>query len=295
MANRKPKWLSAKYNKHDVEKLNLMLDELSLNTVCNEANCPNIGECYKKETATFLIMGNNCTRHCKFCAVSKEATLPLNSEEPENVAIASKRLELKHIVITSVTRDDLEDGGASHYVKTIFAIKKALPESTIEVLIPDLNGKEQNLDKIIAAKPDVINHNIETVPSLYAEVRPEADYKMSLGVIKYVKAKDPGIITKTGIMLGLGETEAEVLKVMDDLVNIECDIFTIGQYLQPSKNHIPVKEYIHPEKFDEYKRIGEKKGLRYIASSPLVRSSYNALHAIEKIKGESIINDVCRK
>lgn len=288
MANQRPKWLSAKYNKHDVDKLNLMLEKLSLNTVCNEANCPNIGECYQKNTATFLIMGNNCTRHCKFCAVAQEAALPLNPEEPDNVAIASKSLGLKHIVITSVTRDDLADGGASHYVQTIFAVKKALPGSTIEVLIPDLNGKERNLDKIIAAKPDVINHNIETVPSLYAEVRPEADYQRSLGVIKYVKAKDPGIITKTGIMLGLGETEEEVLKVVDDLVDIECDIFTIGQYLRPSKIHIPVKEFISPEKFAEYKRIGEKKGLRYIASSPLVRSSYNALDAIEIIKNEGI-------
>ncbi|HML31828.1 lipoyl synthase [Sporomusa sphaeroides] len=286
MANQRPKWLNAKYNKHDVDKLNLMLDELSLNTVCNEANCPNIGECYQKNTATFLIMGNNCTRHCKFCAVSKEAVLPLNPEEPENVAIASKKLGLKHIVITSVTRDDLEDGGAAHYVKTILAVRKALPKSTIEVLIPDLQGNDQSLDKIIAAKPDVINHNIETVPSFYANVRPEADYKRSLDVISYVKTKDPGIITKTGIMLGFGETEAEVLQVMDDLVTIKCDIFTIGQYLRPSQNHIPVKEFISPEKFDEYKSIAEKKGLKYVASSPLVRSSYNALHAIEQIKSE---------
>lgn len=288
MASPRPKWLSAKYNKHDVDKLNLLLGELSLNTVCNEANCPNIGECYQKNTATFLIMGNNCTRHCKFCAVSKEAALPVNPEEPDNVAIASKRLGLKHIIITSVTRDDLEDGGAAHYVKTILAVRKELPEATIEVLIPDLQGKVQNLDKIIAANPDVVNHNIETVPSFYANVRPEADYQRSLGVISYVKAKAPGIITKTGIMLGLGETEEEVLKVMDDLVTIKCDIFTIGQYLRPSQNHIPVKKFISPEKFDEYKKIAEKKGLKYVASSPLVRSSYNALHAIEEIKSGSI-------
>lgn len=289
MANQRPKWLSAKYNKHDVDKLNLMLEKLSLNTVCNEANCPNIGECYQKNTATFLIMGNNCTRHCKFCAVSKEAALPLNPEEPDNVAIASKSLGLKHIVITSVTRDDLADGGAAHYVKTILAVRKALPKSTIEVLIPDLQGKEQSLDKVIAAKPDVVNHNIETVPSFYANVRPEADYRRSLDVIRQVKTKAPGIITKTGIMLGLGETEEEVLKIMDDLVAIKCDILTIGQYLRPSPTHIPVKEFISPEKFDELKRIGEKKGLRYVASSPLVRSSYNALHAIEEIKSESKI------
>lgn len=289
MHMRKPEWLKKVYDKEAKEairEMNIMLRDLSLNTVCKEASCPNMGECFKKNTATFMIMGPNCTRHCRFCDVTKGKIFPLDPKEPENVAKASKKLGLKHIVVTSVTRDDLEDGGASHFAETIRAIKEALPNSTVEVLIPDLKGIKESIDIVIDAKPDVINHNVETVPSLYSAVRPEADYNRSLDVLKYVKKKSPDIITKTGIMLGLGEEKEEVLKLMDDLVKIDCDIFTIGQYLRPSSKHIEVKEYVAPEKFDEYKKTGEEKGIKFVASSPLVRSSYNALEAIAKVRSK---------
>lgn len=289
MHKRKPQWLNTVYNKEAKEairEMNVMLNELSLNTVCKEANCPNMGECFKKNTATFMIMGPNCTRHCRFCNVSKGEIFPLDPKEPENVAKASKKLGLQHIVVTSVTRDDLDDGGASHFAETIRAIKRELPHATVEVLIPDLKGIEESIDIVIDAKPDVINHNVETVPSLYSIVRPGADYNRSLNVLKYVKEKSPDILTKTGIMVGLGEKIEEVSKLMDDLVNIDCDIFTIGQYLRPSSKHIEVKEYVTPEIFDEYKKIAQEKGIKYTASAPLVRSSYNALEAIEKIRRE---------
>lgn len=288
MNMRKPEWLKTVQDreaKEAIREMNIMLKDLSLNTVCKEASCPNMGECFKKNTATFMIMGPNCTRHCKFCDVTKGEIFPLDPNEPENVALASKKLGLKHIVVTSVTRDDLEDGGAAHFAKTIRAIKRAIPDSTVEVLIPDLKGVKESLDIVIDAKPDVINHNVETVPSLYSTVRPGAIYSRSLNVLKYVKEKSPDILTKTGIMLGLGEEKEEVLKLMDDLVKIDCDIFTLGQYLRPSSKHIEVKEYVTPETFEEYKRIGEEKGIKYVASSPLVRSSYNALEAIKRIRG----------
>ncbi|SCG84048.1 lipoic acid synthetase [Proteiniborus sp. DW1] len=288
MNMRKPEWLKTVQDreaKEAIREMNIMLKDLSLNTVCKEASCPNMGECFKKNTATFMIMGPNCTRHCKFCDVTKGEIFPLDPNEPENVALASKKLGLKHIVVTSVTRDDLEDGGAVHFAKTIRAIKRAIPDSTVEVLIPDLKGVKESLDIVIDAKPDVINHNVETVPSLYSTVRPGAIYSRSLNVLKYVKEKSPDILTKTGIMLGLGEEKEEVLKLMDDLVKIDCDIFTLGQYLRPSSKHIEVKEYVTPETFEEYKRIGEEKGIKYVASSPLVRSSYNALEAIKRIRG----------
>lgn len=289
MHKRKPQWLNTVYNKEAKEairEMNVMLNELSLNTVCKEANCPNMGECFKKNTATFMIMGPNCTRHCRFCNVSKGEIFPLDPKEPENVAKASKKLGLQHIVVTSVTRDDLDDGGASHFAETIRAIKRELPHATVEVLIPDLKGIEESIDIVIDAKPDVINHNVETVPSLYSIVRPGADYNRSLNVLKYVKEKSSDILTKTGIMVGLGEKIEEVSKLMDDLVKIDCDIFTIGQYLRPSSKHIEVKEYVAPEIFEEYKKIAQEKGIKYTASAPLVRSSYNALEAIEKIRRE---------
>lgn len=283
----RPDWLKVKYNSEAVAKMSSLLADLSLNTVCKEAGCPNIGECFKNNTATFMIMGNNCTRNCRFCAVSKGELFPLNPKEPENVAIAAKKLQLKHVVITSVTRDDLVDGGAYHFAQTIRAVKEALPYSTIEVLIPDLNGRTEDIDKIICANPDVLNHNIETVPSLYKKVRPEADYSRSLRVLKYVKEKAPSIISKTGLMVGLGEKEEEINAVIDDLVKTRCDILTIGQYLSPSENHLKVKEYISPEKFSEYKKAGEEKGIKFIASAPLVRSSYNALEALNAVRKDS--------
>jgi lipoic acid synthetase len=200
----------------------------------------------------------------------------VDPEEPMNLALAVKKLNLTHVVITSVTRDDLPDGGAAHFAKTIEAVRNINPETTIEVLIPDLKGVHENLDIVINANPNVINHNVETVKYLYADVRPQADYERSLQVLQYVKEKAPHIISKTGIMVGLGETDEQVYEVMDDCLNVNCDIFTIGQYLRPSEQHIEIKEYVTPEKFEEYKKVALKKGFKYVASGPLVRSSYKA-------------------
>ncbi|WP_373484095.1 lipoyl synthase [Acetobacterium sp.] len=278
---KKPEWLKVSYNKEAVEEVTGLMAKLKLNTVCKEANCPNLGECYKKRTATFMILGSICTRHCRFCNVSSGVVEAVDPKEPQHLAEAVKELDLKHVVITSVTRDDLEDGGAKHFADTINAVRVLNPGVSIEVLIPDLQGVEKHLDIVIAANPDVINHNVETVRELYPEVRPEADYDRSMHVIQYVKTKAPHIKTKTGIMVGLGETDEQVFKVMDDSLKVGCDIFTIGQYLQPSPKHIAVKAYVTPEKFAEYKKIGEAKGFHYIASSPLVRSSYRAEEALE--------------
>ncbi|WP_296559729.1 lipoyl synthase [uncultured Acetobacterium sp.] len=278
---KKPEWLKVSYNKEAVEEVSGLMAKLKLNTVCKEANCPNLGECYKKRTATFMILGNICTRHCRFCNVGSGVVEAVDPKEPQHLAEAVKELDLKHVVITSVTRDDLADGGAGHFADTIKAVRKLNPGVTIEVLIPDLQGVEKHLDIVIAAKPDVINHNVETVRELYPEVRPEADYDRSMQVIQYVKTKAPQIKTKTGIMVGLGETEEQIYQVMDDSLKAGCDIFTIGQYLQPSSKHIAVKAYVTPEKFEKYKKIGEAKGFHYIASSPLVRSSYRAEEALE--------------
>jgi lipoic acid synthetase len=287
MARTLPEWLKVNYNKEAVSEVNEIMAKLKLNTVCNEANCPNLGECFKKHTATFMILGSNCTRHCRFCNVSHEHVDEVDPQEPQHLAEAVKELGLKHVVITSVTRDDLEDGGARHFANTIEAVRKVNSNTTIEVLIPDLKGDHNSIDIVIDANPDVINHNVETVKSLYSKVRPEADYDRSLNVIKYVKEKAPHIITKTGIMVGLGETDEEVYKVMDDSLNVGCDIFTVGQYLRPSDKHIEMKEYVTPEKFEEYKRVGQEKGFKYIASSPLVRSSYKAEEALKAKKGNS--------
>ncbi|MEG0856864.1 MAG: lipoyl synthase [Terrisporobacter sp.] len=278
---RKPEWLRVNHNIESTKEVATMINKLSLNTVCKEANCPNMGECYKKRTATFMIMGSQCTRNCRFCNVTNGEPTKLDENEPMNVAKAIKELNLSHAVITSVTRDDLEDCGANHFAKTIKAVKEINPNVTVEVLIPDLKGIKENLDIVIEAKPEVINHNIETVKRLYDEVRPEAIYERSIDVIKYVKEKAPQILTKTGIMVGLGESDEEVYKVMDDALEVGCNIFTIGQYLRPSKAHIEIKEYVTPEKFEEYRVKGIKKGFKYIASSPLVRSSYKAEEAIK--------------
>ena len=278
---KKPEWLKVSYNKEAVEEVSGLMAKLKLNTVCKEANCPNLGECYKKRTATFMIMGSTCTRNCRFCNVTSGVVESVDPKEPQHLAEAVKELDLKHVVITSVTRDDLEDGGAGHFADTIRAVRVLNPGVSIEVLIPDLQGVERHLDIVIAANPDVINHNVETVRELYSEVRPEADYDRSMAVLEYVKKQAPHVKTKTGMMVGLGETDEQVYQVMDDSLKVGCDIFTIGQYLQPSPQHIEVKAYVTPEKFAEYKKIGEAKGFHYIASSPLVRSSYRAEEAME--------------
>lgn len=256
-----------------------LLKEKCLNTVCEEARCPNKAECYAKNTATFMIMGDTCTRNCRFCAINSNAPQPLNKEEPRLVAEAINELKLNYSVITSVTRDDLPDGGATHFANTILEIKKISPNTKVEVLIPDFNGNINSLKIVIDAMPNVINHNMETVSSLYKKVRPQANYMQSLMVLDFVKNYNPNILTKTGIMVGLGETMQELTQLFIDLKNINIDILTIGQYIQPSKKHIPVSKYYTPEEFDELKKYALETGINVVISSPLVRSSYNAFEA----------------
>lgn len=278
-----PEWLRIKAQTSpemgDVEEL---LKNLSLHTVCDEANCPNRMECYNRKTATFMILGRHCTRNCTFCNVEKNAPQPIDINEPEHIAKAAKELGLKHIVITSVTRDDLPDGGAAHFAGTISEIKKLDGERTVEVLIPDFSGSVEALAKVAEARPEIINHNIETVPRLYNNVRPMAVYERSLELLRNVKTMNRGIYTKSGIMLGLGERKEEVLQVLQDLRAVACDFVTIGQYLAPTKKHHPVMEYIHPDVFEEYQRVCLEIGFKYAASGPLVRSSYQADKALEQ-------------
>jgi len=274
---RKPEWLRIDLKTgRSLDYVNNILKEFSLNTVCQEAKCPNRMECFSKKTATFMILGSECSRGCKFCNVSHGELEKIDENEPENVAKATVELGLKHVVITSVTRDDLPDGGAQHFSKVINEIKKKDPKIIIEVLIPDLQGNQTALKKIIDAKPHVINHNMETVPRLYENVRPQAIYKRSLKVLENVKKIDPSIHTKSGIMVGLGEREDEVLDLLKDLRKVGCDYLTIGQYLAPSKEHYPIEEYVHPDIFKKYKDEGLSMGFSFVASDPLVRSSYNA-------------------
>lgn len=285
MANKYPDWLKMRVrNGQDMTSVKKMLDRLSLHTVCEEANCPNILECFGKMTATFMILGKICTRNCTFCNVSKGKANSPDLEEPLHVAQAVEELGLKHVVITSVTRDDLPDGGASHYTEVIEKIRKIRPQTIIEVLIPDFQGNIKSLIKVVNAKPDIINHNIETVPRLYPTVRPMAVYQRSLELLSHAKDLDKQILTKSGIMLGLGEVKNEVIESLEDLRKIDCDFLTIGQYLAPSNKHHPIVEYIHPDIFAEYKNIGEKMGFKYVASAPLVRSSYNAEEAMNRIQ-----------
>jgi len=281
-AKKKPEWLRKKMpDKKSLDKMQAMVKNLSLHTVCQEANCPNIGECFENRTATFMIMGDVCTRGCRFCAVGKGEAPVLDPDEPRHVAEAVSELNLKHAVITSVTRDDLPDGGAAHFAETIRAVRRMNPSTSIEVLIPDLQGSEAALDIVLEAKPEILNHNIETVPSLYGNVRPGADYQRSIDLLKRVKEKNPAILSKTGIMVGLGESAEEMHGVMDTLVEIKCDILTIGQYLQPSSEHLPVEEFVTPEQFEVYKKMGIQKGIPFVESGPFIRSSYNAARAME--------------
>ena len=277
-------WLRRKLPDQKVlERMDLLLKELNLHTVCDSAFCPNRGECFKQGTATFMILGDVCTRNCRFCAVEKGEPLPVDPDEPHHIAQAAKHLNLKHVVVTSVTRDDLPDGGAEYFAQTIIEIKKLLPESTIEVLVPDFEGFWEALQIVIDAQPEVINHNIETIARLYNLVRPKAVYKRSLELLRQVKIRDKNIISKSGIMVGLGEEKEEVIKAMKDLREVDCDILTIGQYLKPSPHHLKVSEYIHPDKFEEYQKIGISLGFKYVASAPLVRSSYHAGEILKTI------------
>lgn len=272
---KKPDWLRVKLpTGENYRNVRQLVDTHKLHTICESGNCPNMGECWGAGTATFMILGNICTRSCQFCAVATGRPGAVDLNEPKNVAESVRLMGVKHCVITSVDRDDLKDGGSNIWVATINEIRKASPETTLETLIPDFKGDWDNLQKIIDLKPEIVSHNLETVRRLTKEVRVQAKYDRSLEVLK--RLKEGGIKTKSGIMLGIGETEAELLESMDDLRAVGCDILTLGQYLQPTKKHLAVKEFITPETFERYKQIGLEKGFRYVESGPLVRSSYHA-------------------
>jgi len=271
----KPNWLKIKVPKgKEYIGVRDVIDRNKLHTICTSGQCPNKEECWGRGTATFMILGNICTRACKFCAVSTGRPHPADWEEPVRIAESVMKMKLKHCVITSVDRDDLEDGGAAIWASTISAVKETSPATTIETLVPDFRGRKELLQEVIDARPDVISHNLETVRRLTPLVRSAAIYARSLEVVGRVAASV--IRSKSGIMLGLGETEEEVIEVMDDLRSVGCEVMTIGQYLQPSRKHLPVKEYIRPEQFEKYRKIGLEKGFRHIESSPMVRSSYRA-------------------
>ncbi len=274
---RKPDWIRVKApTSKGYAETRSIVKEHKLVTVCEEAGCPNIGECWEKKHATFMIMGEICTRACAFCNVSTGRPLPLDRLEPANVAKAVKQMGLTHVVITSVDRDDLADGGAQHFAEVIQAIRAATPETTIEILTPDFLRKEGALEIVVDARPDVFNHNLETVPSNYLTVRPGARYFHSIRLLQRVKELDPSIFTKSGIMVGLGEERNEVLQLMDDLRSADVDFMTIGQYLQPTKKHHPVKKFVTPDEFKSYETIAMTKGFLVVASSPLTRSSHHA-------------------
>ena len=282
---KKPKWIKSKItNSQNYFITKSIINKNNLNTVCQEANCPNITECWSKRHATFMIMGDTCTRACGFCDVKTGKPKPLDPLEPLKIANATKELNLKHVVITSVDRDDLKDGGAEHFSEVINETRKLNKNTTIEVLTPDFLRKGNAYKKVVEANPDVFNHNIETVPSLYLKVRSGSRYFASLELLKSAKKINNKIFTKSGIMLGLGEEKDEILQVMDDLISAEVDFLTIGQYLQPSVKHYPLKRYVHPEEFVELKTIAESKGFLIVASSPLTRSSYHADEDFSKMK-----------
>lgn len=283
----KPDWLRIRLgdptNQNHLLKL---IEGLKLHTVCQEAKCPNIFECWSDRTATFMLGGDICTRHCGFCAVGKGAPGALDSQEPKNVAVAVRHLNLAHTVITSVNRDDLPDGGAAHWAETIREVRALNPDCKVEVLIPDFNGDEAALNAVLNAQPDVLNHNTETIARLYRRVRPDADYQQSLTLLRRAAERrdreQPDLLTKSGIMVGLGETFDEVVALMSDLRSVSCDIMTIGQYLQPHARRLPVERYVTPEEFDRWREIGMEMGFQHVQSSPLTRSSY---HAREQANG----------
>ncbi|MDO8536608.1 MAG: lipoyl synthase [Candidatus Omnitrophota bacterium] len=272
----KPPWLNKKIRLGSCSEMKSLLRDMNVETVCEAASCPNIGECFSRFHATFLILGLQCTRSCSFCNVVKGKPLPPDTGEPIRVAEAVKKLSLKHVVITSVTRDDLADGGAGIFADTILNIRKNTPHVTIEVLIPDFKLSLDSLRVVVRSGPDIIAHNVETIPSLYRSVRHGSDYRRSVDVLNAIKKISPMLKTKSGIMLGLGEKEAEVISLMSDLRAVRCDFFSIGQYLAPSKLHYPVKEYIAPEQFAYYKEKAISLGFSHVESGPYVRSSYMA-------------------
>ena len=289
---KKPEWIRSKIiNSQLFFQTKQVVNKNNLVTVCQEANCPNITECWSKKHATFMIMGDTCTRGCAFCDVKTGKPGPLDSLEPFKVSKAVKELNLNHVVITSVDRDDLNDGGANHFKEVVSEVKKNNPKTTVEVLTPDFLRKGKSFEKVLEASPDVFNHNIETVPSLYLKVRPGSRYFASIDLLKTVKEKKPSIFTKSGIMVGLGEKKNEILQVMDDLRSANVDFLTIGQYLQPSTKHFPLDRYLHPDEFKEFKDIATAKGFLLVSSSPLTRSSYHADEDFKKLR-EARLNKV---
>ena len=286
---KKPEWLRVRVSGSDkFLETKKILKESKIVTVCEEANCPNISECWQKKHATFMIMGDTCTRACAFCNVKTGLPEKLDVFEPYKISQAVKKMNLSHVVITSVDRDDLVDGGADHFVKTISAIRKISPQTTVEILTPDFLRKDNAIDILLTESPDVFNHNLETVPRLYLSIRPGARYFNSLRLLNDIKEKNPDIFTKSGLMLGLGEQKKEVMQVMDDLRAAKVDFLTLGQYLQPTKKHAPVDRYVTPEEFESYKIIAESKGFLMVSSSPLTRSSHHAEEDFKLLKQKRI-------
>ncbi len=282
---KKPSWIRAKSPTSEGYKdTKEILSRLGLTTVCEEAACPNIGECWTKQHATMMIMGDTCTRACSFCNIATGKPEDLDPFEPQRVAVAVMELGLKHVVITSVDRDDIEDGGADHFVKTIERIRDMAPDTTIEILTPDFRRKEASIERVARAHPDVFNHNLETVPRLYPTIRPGSRYFASLRLLQRVKEVDPSVFTKSGIMVGLGETKEEVKQVMDDMRAADVDFLTIGQYLQPTPKHAPVERFVTPEEFAQYEKIARGKGFLMVSSSPMTRSSYHAGDDFERLR-----------
>jgi len=280
----KPPWLKQRLPAGFIcEEVSTLINNAKVHTVCQEAQCPNIWECFSRKTATFMIMGDHCTRNCRFCAVAHGPNRFPDPEEPVRIAGMVQKLNLDYVVITSVTRDDLPDGGASFFVRTIKEIRRKVPHALIELLIPDFQGKKDALRSITEVRPDVLNHNIETIPRLYAMVRPEAIYQRSLDLLRQVVTFDSTIITKSGLMLGLGEQPEEILNALKDLLDAECQLVTMGQYLQPTKAHLPVERYIPPKEFDNWRKIALEMGFAEVASGPFVRSSYHAKNLYQAV------------
>lgn len=287
-ARRLPAWMRReKRDTEQVLRLKKILKEKRLHTVCQSAGCPNISECFSKPTATFMILGNVCTRHCGFCGVNKGVPEPVDVEEPGHIAEVTESLALKHVVITSVTRDDLADGGAEQFAATVRAVRSRCPETSVEVLIPDFLGRSESLEIVLQSGVDILNHNLETIPRLYPQIRPEADYRRSLQVLVRSRKIRPGVISKSGLMLGLGESPDELDRVFGDLADAGCDVLTLGQYLAPSKTSVPVVEYIHPEAFRTAASRARAFGIRWVHAGPFVRSSYNADEIMGRIKETS--------
>lgn len=285
---RKPEWLKVEKGSGQCGRVSRILQDNHLNSVCSEAGCPNQGECFRSGTATFMLLGKYCTRSCTFCQVTKACPEPVDKNEPEHVAAAVKQLGLEHVVVTSVNRDDLPDGGAGHFAATIRAVREKTPHVTVEVLIPDFEGDEKALQTVMEAQPDILNHNVETIPELYSRIRPQAVFARSVELLARAKQMDSRIFTKSGFMAGLGETREQVFMLLKTLSRAGCDMVTIGQYLQPSLKHYPVREYVHPEVFRQYQEEAYRVGISCVASGPLVRSSYHAREDYLKLKNLKI-------